>query len=83
MNNTEQALTILVAVLIGVQLLNFVGDKMFRDDQIQINGNFIQMHNNTSIMTEALGIVVLDLNEKVTIILDELFDRVWEDLEQT
>jgi len=83
MNNREQVLTIAVVGLIALTALNFGSDWIFRGAQIEINSNFISMHNNTIMMTDALSTVVLDLNEKMNIVLDELFDRVWEDLNQT
>ncbi len=90
MTNTEQALTIAVVGLISLTALNFGADWIFRGQQIEINSNFIEvdrsfiaMHNNTNIITGALSVVVMDLNEKVEIILDELFDKIWEDLESS
>ena len=90
MTNTEQALIIAVVGLVALTALNFGADWIFRGAQIEINNgfieinnNFILMHNNTNIITGALSVVVMDLNEKVEVILDELFDRIWEDLEQT
>ena len=80
---TQDFLVVGVIMLLGFSILNFSADWIFRSQQIEINGNFILMHNNTSIMTDALGTVVLDLNEKMNIVLDELFDRVWEDLESS
>jgi len=88
--NTEQALTIAVVGLIALTAINFGADWIFRGQQIEINGNFIEinrgfiaMHNNTNTITGALSVVVMDLNEKMEKVLDELFDRIWEDLEQT
>jgi len=83
MNNREQALTIAVVGLIALTALNFGADWIFRGQQIEINNNFILMHNGTMVLVTALSVVVLDLNEKMEIVLDELFDRIWEDLEQT
>ncbi len=90
MTNTEQALIIAVVGLIGLTAINFGGDWVFRGAQIEINSNlievdrsFIAMHNNTNTITGALSVVVMDLNEKMEKVLDELFDRIWEDLEQT
>ncbi len=90
MNNREQVLTITVVGLIGLTAINFGGDWVFRGQQIEINSNFIEinsdflaMHNNTNTITGALSVVVMDLNEKMEKVLDELFDRIWEDLEQT
>jgi len=90
MTNTEQALIIVVVGLVALTALNFGADWIFRGQQIEINNNFIEvdrsfiaMHNNTNIITGALSVVVMDLNEKMEKVLDELFDRIWEDLEQT
>ena len=90
MTNTEQALIITVVGLVALTALNFGADWIFRGQQIEINSNFIEinnnfilMHNNTNIITGALSVVVMDLNEKMEKVLDELFDRIWEDLEQT
>ena len=80
---TQDFLVVGVILLLGFSVLNFSADWIFRSQQIEINSNFILMHNNTIIMTDAIGTVVLDLNEKMNIVLDELFDRVWEDLEQS
>ena len=80
---TQDFLVVGVILLLGFSILNFSADWIFRSQQIEINGNFISMHNNTIMMTDALSTVVLDLNEKMNIVLDELFDRVWEDLEQS
>jgi len=75
--------TLAILGLIGLLTMNFLGDYTFRGAQIEINSDFILMHNSTNILTGALSVVVIDLNEKVEIILDELFDTIWEDLEQT
>lgn len=87
---TQDFLVVGVIMLLGFSILNFSADWIFRSQQIEINGNFIEvdrsfiaMHNNTNIITGALSIVVMDLNEKVEIILDELFDKIWEGLEQS
>lgn len=90
MNNRDQVLTITVVGLIALTAINFGGDWLFRGQQIEINGNFVEinrgfitMHNNTNTITGALSVVVMDLNEKMEKVLDELFDRIWEDLAQT
>jgi len=82
MTKTEQALAITVIGLIALTALNFGADWIFRSQQIEINSDFLFMHNSTTVLTEALSRVVLNLNEKMDIVLDELFDKVWEDLAQ-
>ena len=87
---TQDYLVVAVILLLGFSVLNFSADWIFRSQQIEmnegflkINENFILMHNNTNTITGALSVVVIDLNEKMEKVLDELFDRIWEDLEQT
>ncbi len=83
MTKTEQALVIAVSGLIVLMAVNFIGDNNFRESQSIITDHLIELQSNTNVLTEALSTVVLNLNEKMDIVLDELFDKVWEDLNQT
>lgn len=83
MTNTEQALSILVAVLICVQILNFYADNQFREDQVIINDNFLKLHENAVSLDLKMAETISLINERLNIVIDELFDRIWEDLEQT
>ena len=87
---TQDFLVVGVIMLLGFSVLNFSADWIFRSQQIAINetqdilnDTFIELHANTNALTEALSTVVLSLDEKMNVVLDELFDRVWEDLEQS
>ena len=90
MTKTEQALTIVVSGLIVLVAVNVIGDYNFREAQASINENFLAVNENfiklheTAVQIDMLTTATLILlDEKIDIIMDELFDRVWEDLEQT
>jgi len=90
MTKTEQALVIAVSGLVVLMAVNFIGDSNFREAQSTINGNLVAINENfiklheTAVQIDTLTTATLMiLDEKINIIMDELFDRVWEDLEQT
>ena len=63
--------------------INFVGDSNFRKAQATINENFITLHESATKIDTLTTSALLILDERIDIIMDELFDRIWEDLEQT
>ncbi len=90
MTKTEQALVIVVSGLVVLMAVNFIGDNNFRQAQMTLNTNFLAINesfiklHDTAVQIDVLTTATLILlDEKIDIIMDELFDRVWEDLEQT
>ncbi len=74
--NTQDILVVLVVGLIGLLAINFFFDYSFRDT---VN----DFHESVLNILEIQNSINVEVIEKMRIIFDELFDRVWEDLEQT
>jgi len=72
LNNTEQALIILVVTLIGVSILNFYGDYTFRGAQIQIN----EMTGQGFIVQQNIN----DNQTRVNLLIAEVLEQLDKDV---
>lgn len=74
--NTQDILVVLVVGLIGLLAINFFFDYSFRDTVNDFHESVLSILSTQNSINE-------EVIERIRIIFDELFDRMWDDLEQT